>query len=491
MGDLTVPTQPPAVSAPWSTPGNGQVYTPRGVFAPPQDGGRYFRTDDQGKTAFKVRSLAQDIVRLGPLASGVDHRIWAYKDGVWRPAPKVIHERAADLMGQRFRLNHVKDAEAIIRALEPAITCDPIPQYINFRNCLYEWQTGLWRQHTPEIHSTVQLATNWNPNATCPEFDKFLASVVPDDVVPLVWELIGYLMYNGNPFHKAVMLHGTGRNGKGTFLRTIKTLLGDENVTAVTLQSLASERFGPASLFGKLANIAGDIDGTYLEQTAMFKAITGEDVITAEYKFKDAFEFTPYAVPVFSANKIPGSADTTVGYFSRWVVIPFPNDFTGKEDRTLDFRLQQPNEIEGIAAKGLTALDHLMTRGNFIETANAKAAMQDFRRRVDQVQTWLEERDWKIDMEAKLMEKRDTLYLSYQSWVENEGCGKLRASEFYDRLRALGCKDAKIQGQRYLRGIRQLTAEERREGDGEEEHQTATPLLPWQQPQPWPAGRST
>jgi putative DNA primase/helicase len=346
--------------------------------------------------------------------------------------------------------------------------------------------------HTPEIHSTVQLPTNWNPNATCPEFDKFLDSIVAPDDVPLVWELIGYLMFNGNPLHKAIMFHGSGRNGKGTLIRLLNALLGKENVTSVTLQALANERFGPANLFGKLANLAGDIDGTYLEQTAMFKAITGGDVITAEYKFKDAFDFTPYAVPVFSANKIPGSADTTNGYFSRFLVIFFPNNFTGREDRNLDYRLQQPHEIEGIAAKGLIALDHLMSRGNFLETASTTEAMEDFRRKVDQVQTWLEEKDWTIDMAAP-MARRDTLYDSYKSWADNEGFKKpLRASEFYGRLRALGCTDAKVKGVRYLRGIRLLTHAELRAGDSEDEHQAATPVLPWQQePQPWPPGRPT
>lgn len=268
LGGSGTETSPPVNSQP--------QYVPLGVWVTPHDGSRYFE-ENNGRPSFQPRTLARDIVRDGPLTSGADHRIWAYQHGVWRPADRVIHERAADLMGERFRVNHVKEAEAIIRALEQPITCDPIPEYINFRNGLYKWFTGEWYQHSPKVRSTVQLATDWRPDAKCPEFDSFLASVVPDDIVPLVWELIGYLMYNGNPLHKAVMLHGTGRNGKGTFLRTITTLLGRENVTAVSLQALASERFGPAGLFGKLANIAGDIDGTYLEQTAMFKAITGEE----------------------------------------------------------------------------------------------------------------------------------------------------------------------------------------------------------------------
>jgi putative DNA primase/helicase len=90
-----------------------------------------------------------------------------------------------------------------------------------------------------------------------------------------MWELIGYLTYSGNLLHKAVMLSGTGRNGKGTLLRVITALLGDDNTTSVSLHDLVNTRFSTASLFGKNANIAGDIDGGYIENTATFKAITG------------------------------------------------------------------------------------------------------------------------------------------------------------------------------------------------------------------------
>jgi putative DNA primase/helicase len=458
----TAPTQAPIV-APWinTPPTNREVYQPRGgVFAPSAQKKDYFPENDKGRVTFAVRALARDIVDLGPLASGTDHRIWAYHGGVWRPDDKVITARAAYLMGNRFRRTHVDDAEAIIRALEPTITCDPVPQFVNFQNVLYEWQKGVMHPHTPAVYSTIQLPTNWNPNATCPEFDRFLASVVAPDEIPKVWELIGYLMYSGNPLHKAVMLYGTGRNGKGTFMRVLEKLLGKANTTSVTLQALAKERFAPANLFAKLANIAGDIDPTYLEQTAMFKAVTGQDVITAELKFKPAFDFTPYAVPLFSANKIPGSVDTTEGYFARWLIIEFPYNFSGREDRQLDYRLQQPHEIEGIAVKGLTALDHLMARGNFLESDSGQRANRNFRRRVDQVQSWMDDEDWVLDPHAQ-RHKRDDLYHAYQSWVTNEGGKQLKASEFYERLRALGCDASKTKGIRYLRGIRQLTEAER------------------------------
>lgn len=404
------------------------------------------------KTIMLVKTLAEDIMAAGPLALGIDGRMWAYSGGVWRPAVNVVRDRATRLLGERFHTMHSTNAEAIIRADVPKISCEPVDRYINFRNGLLEWRTGELVSHDPLVLSTLQLPIVWNPDARCPAFDEFLSQVVPEDTIPLMWELIGYMMYDGNPLHKAAMLHGSGRNGKGTFLRVLKALLGEGNVTAVTLQALASERFAPAGLFGKLANIAGDIDGTFIENTARFKAITGGDVITAEFKFRDQFEFTPRAVPIFSANKIPGSADVTVGYLSRWVVLPFPNTFTGKEDRGLDARLSTPAELAGIAHKGVKALRDLMARGNFVETESSQEAFDDFRRKVNQVESWLHECCEQSPEHAHV--KRTELFAAYQRWAEQEGFGKLKAREFYDRLSAAGITAAKVHGSRGFNGIK-------------------------------------
>jgi putative DNA primase/helicase len=380
----------------------------------------------------------------------------SYEGGVWKPAKDIVAHRGARLLGERFQVQRATNAEVIIKAHCEAtgriIRSEPIKHLINFRNGYLNWQTGELSSHDPGVLSTVQIHTEWNPDATCPEFERFLRSVVAEDIIDMVWELIGYLMYSGNPLHKAVMLHGTGRNGKGTFLRVLKNLLGEENITAVTLQALASERFAPASLFGKLANIAGDIDGTYMENTARFKAITGEDVINAEFKGRDSFDFTPWAVPVFSANKIPGSADVTTGYMSRWVVVPFPNDFTGREDRHLDARIGTAAESQGIAAKAVVALRRLMERGNFPEPSSAREAMDEFRRRVDQVRTWLDE-CCELDDNHKAL-PRTGMYGCYKNWARVTGCGVLKAHEFYDRVEAAGLTPTKVEGVRGFKGIK-------------------------------------
>lgn len=395
--------------------------------------------------------LARHIENIGPLACGADHRMWRYDGGVWQADKNVVRNRCARLLDDKFRIGHAGNAEHVVRSRVPTINCDPVPQYINFGNGLLDWHTGQLHPHNPDVLSTVQLGVDYQPDATCPAFDAFLAQVVPADMIDTVWELIGYLMYSGNPLHKAVMLMGRGRNGKGTLLRVLNALLGVRNVTSVSLHDLVDNRFAAASLFGKLANIAGDIDGGYLENTAKFKAITGGDLVSAERKGLDQFDFIPWAVPVFSANKIPASADTTTGYLSRWVVVPFPHDLTGREDRFLDGKLHTAAELRGVAARGIAALPGLLKRGDFVLTESARKARDEFVRRVDQVRTWINEC---TEPDTDYWVYRTDVYRAYQEWAHRDGYKPLRAGEFYDRLESAGAVPNKHVGKRGFKGLR-------------------------------------
>ena len=419
------------------------------------DGGPPSRFFDKAGSLF-ANALATAVLQIGPLATGADDLVWAYRTGVWSSDRHVVRNRTTALLGDRYRRTHLVNTEDIIRSQARRITSEPIADIINMANGLLDWRTGELTPHTADIPSTVQLPTPWTPDATCPTFNTFLHQVVPIDVVPVVWELIGYLMYSGNPLHKAVMLMGTGRNGKGTLLRVLTQLLGRHNTTSVTLHDLVSNRFSTASLFGKLANIAGDIDSAYLESTAIFKAITGQDQISAEHKGRDRFEFTPWAVPVFSANEIPSSADTTTGYLSRWLIIPFPHSFTGTEDRQLDAKLY--SELPGIAAKAIPALRQLMTRGQFPEPQSVNDAYEEFARRVDQVRTWVGDCCDLVpaphDPATHPLMPRAVLYQAYRQWCARDGHRRpLAAGKLFDRLESIGATPAKVRGARGFRGL--------------------------------------
>src|SRR5262249_31236183 len=149
--------------------------------------------------------------------------------------------RTRELVGERFRRNHLDEISAYLRAELPTVGDTPAERYINCPNGLLEWRTAALLPHTPDVVTTNQIAVAWDPKARAPRFESFLREALAPDSVALVEELIGYALYSGNPFRKAVMLLGPGGNGKSVLLRTTTKLLGDENVAAVPLQALGED----------------------------------------------------------------------------------------------------------------------------------------------------------------------------------------------------------------------------------------------------------
>lgn len=415
------------------------------------DGVPFIFFDNDGVLA---EQLASCIEGMGPLASSSDGRFWQWIGGTWIPEPpdqSIVEKRSVVFLRNKFRAAHAKAAAGIIRATAPRISCDPVPEYVNFKNGLLDWKRGVLEEHRPSMMSTVQMGCEWIPEAPCPKFDRFLEQVVPPDCIDLMWDLIGYLMFSGNDFHTAVMLVGEGRNGKGTFLRLVQRIIGHENTCSVSLRQLAegSDRFATADLYGRSCNIAGDIDGSYIKDTAMFKSVTGGDRITGQFKFKNAFTFEPWAVPIFSANKIPASADATVGYLARWLVIPFPHSFVGTENRKLDSELAA--EMPGVAAKAMRALPALLERGRWDLPAAAREAKERFAQDVDHIRRWIAQ---EFTPDAAGFVTRSHMWSVYETWVAAEHVHPVGASSLYKRIESLGYTAGASNGQRGFRGLR-------------------------------------
>jgi P4 family phage/plasmid primase-like protien len=399
------------------------------------DGGQFF-----GKGGLLVLDLGYAV--KGSVTCGFDElteRFYVYDGGVWRSDRSRIEEQIVALLGNRYRTSHVKSLLDVIRftgtpRLDPD---DPLSDYINVANGMVDWTTGALVDHNPKFLSTVQLPHDYEPDADCPAVLRFLTEVLPTDCVEsgFIWELIGYTMYSGNPLHIAALLWGKGRNGKGTLIRLLKALIGVRNCSAVGLHELTENRFRAATLYGKLANLAGDLPARWVANTAMFKAITGDDTIQGEHKYGPAFDFTPWALPVYSANKAFGSADSSEGWWSRWLVIPFPRTFAGREDRKLDTRLQTDAELAGVMARGIAALPALMARGRFLEPASVQRAKQAFIIASDAVRGWIDEC---CVLDPGAWTPRPQLYDAYVAQTMGSGAKTLSRREFYNRIEQIG-----------------------------------------------------
>jgi putative DNA primase/helicase len=299
-----------------------------------------------------------------------------------------------------------------------------------------DWQTADLRPHSPDRLSIIQSPIAWDPDASCPAIDTFLAEVLPVDAQRFAREVVGYGLLPSAPLRKAFMLLGSGSNGKSTFLAVLRRLLGRRNVSSVPLQAFGESRFAAAEVYGKLANVCGDLDSRALRRSDLFKTLTGgTDAMMAERKYEHPFTYVPFAVMLFSANVAPASSDQSDAYFDRWVVLPFGRRFEGADvDPHLLDKLTAREELEGLLVQAVSGLMDLMERGRFDLPPLVLAANEEYRSKIDTVATFVDEA---CELGLQYTVTRQVLYEGYREWCRRNGRMPTAQTEFSPRLRQL------------------------------------------------------
>jgi P4 family phage/plasmid primase-like protien len=347
-----------------------------------------------------VHLIAEAIAGRYRFARDAGGRLYVYRSGCYHPdgAPFVAQQVKRLLVRMRLAskwTSHKSEEVVKYIAVDAPLLWERPPQdQVNVLNGLLAVNTRALSPHSPDFLSPIQLPVRFDAAARCPMWDKFIGEVFPSDSESIAWEIPAWLMTPDTSIQKAILLMGDGANGKSTYLRAVLAFIGKHNVAAVSLHKLENDRFSAARLIGRLANICPDLPGTDLTGTSVFKAITGGDPLMAEYKFKDSFDFVPYARLVFSANHPPKSQDASPAFFRRWIVVPFERTFADKAPDTipgdkLDAILSDPAELSGVLNKALIALAAIRTRG-LSESDSIKRATDEFRRATDPLAVWLD-----------------------------------------------------------------------------------------------------
>lgn len=409
-----------------------------------------------GEAGFIPAAMGELLKREFRCLLGTDGALYRYVDGVYRAdGEQRARDRVRRILGERYKRRHIEETVSWLRAHVATDFSAPPSNVLNVRNGLLDWRSGELTEHSPDLHTAVQLPIQWKPDAQCPGIDAFLADVLPDaECVDLVFEIAGYALIPENTMHKAVLLLGPGRNGKSVLLSVLRALIGAANVAAVPLQLLSESRFAAGCLYGKLANVCGDLDARAVKNTDMFKMLTGGDLLYADKKYSQPFSFINYALPIFSANEPPLSSDQSEAWFARWVVIPMDKRIPAeRRDPHLTEKLTTPAELEGFMVRAVEGLRRLMERGRFPTPKAVEDAGDEYRERLDTVRGFLKD---DCELGGESFTARKFLYIAYQSWCRDEGRYALAAPSFYGHLRANHseeCAEKTIHGVRGFGGI--------------------------------------
>ena len=281
---------------------------------------------------------------------------------------------------------------------------------------------------------THQLPFEYEPEATAPLFQKYLDEVLPNkDKQKVFAEFCGYIFIKPSvlKLEKMLILFGTGANGKSVFFEILNALLGSENISNYSLQSLTNDTgYQRAKIANKLVNYASEINGKL--ETDVFKQMASGEPIEARLPYGEPFILNDYAKLIFNCNELPKDVEHTNAFFRRFLIIGF--DITipeSKQDKQLANKIIE-SELSGVFNWILLGLERVLKQKKFSKCEAVENARSDYEKQSDSVKMFIEDFEYSTSTDYTTIKD---LYFQYKEYCIEDGFKNVNKSNFMKRLR--------------------------------------------------------
>ena len=281
-----------------------------------------------------------------------------------------------------------------------------------------------FRPPTPALFSTFSVGYEFNPDATCPRWDHYLARVQPlEHDRRCLQMLAGLALVPDTSYNVCFFLFGEPGSGKSVFLHVLGHLVGISNVCCVPLKDF-SERFATYPLTAKLLNIVGELPTADPRQTmagaeGMLKDCTSGGLVPVEMKGKDRYEAPVIARCVFAMNTLPHFHDRSGGLWDRLRIIGFEQRIRGSAEDDPHLREKiVDSELPGVLNWALLGLAELQKLRHFPESSVGVALKEEHRDLCDPTAAYLKTH-WVRHGGAFVA--NDSIWEHYRAWCKESG----------------------------------------------------------------------
>jgi putative DNA primase/helicase len=317
-----------------------------------------------------------------------------------------------------------------------------------------DWDADPWALNTPDgiidlsngqmrPHDRAALCSKMTAVAPagsdCPRWQRFLDQVTDGDaeLKSFLRRIAGYGLTGSTCEHALFFLHGTGANGKGTFLNTLTAILGDyakvASMAAFTESHSDRHPTDLAMLRGARLVIAQETEEGRRWAESRIKALTGGDPITARFMRQDFFTYMPQFKLLIAGNHKPGLRNIDEAIRRRFHLLPFTVRISPEErDPQLFEKLRE--EWPAILAWALEGCLDWKAQGLRPPHAVVEATAEYFDDE-DVFGRWLEECCVRDDMAHETT--RD-LYEAWTGWAQRSGLSAGTEPKFRSALKARG-----------------------------------------------------
>lgn len=301
-----------------------------------------------------------------------------------------------------------------------------------------------FKKHAPDMLLSKICNVDYNPNANCKEWEKFLFEIMQgdNDKIRYLQKIAGLSLTGNTEMETCFILYGsTTRNGKSTFCETLIYLLGNYALTMKPETLAVKQNLDSRQASGDVARLAGcrfvnasEPPKRMLFDTALLKSLLGRDSITARHLHQREFSFIPKFKLVINTNYLPTITDDTVFSSGRINVISFDRHFEPHEqDKHLRDKLRDENELSGILNWCIRGLQLYRQEG--LEPPKAvRNATEVYRTDSDKIGNFINECLTKSDINSKAKD----IYEIYVKWCDDNGYGCENKGNFFAELKSKG-----------------------------------------------------
>ncbi|MPW04853.1 hypothetical protein GCT19_04175 [Paraburkholderia sp. CNPSo 3155] len=351
----------------------------------------------------------------------------------------------------------------------PLGTFDASPLLLATPTGVVDLRDGSMRAARPEDMMTRLTGCAPDFGGDCPRWRAFLGACIhgfdehgeprkaqdDDDMMRFLQHMCGYFLTGSTRHEFVFLLFGGGANGKTTFLRVLREILGDYFVSVAVetfLQSAHDQHpTGMAHIEGARLAACGELPDNRAWNSQRVKDISSGEKMSARHMRQDFYDFVPVCKLLFVGNHRPRLRQTGEAEKRRFRIIPFVHKVPeNRRDSTLEDALRQ--EYPAIAAWMVEGAKAVIAEGFGAMPVSVTQATDEYFSENDTFALWAGER---LLLDKDMSVSASRAYADYRRWFEANGHEGRYASprEFKVRMLDLGAVHERTRRERLYRCV--------------------------------------
>lgn len=327
----------------------------------------------------------------------------------------------------------------------------------NISNGTIDLRTGKLKPHDKADLITRLVPIEYNPDAECPMWNKFLNDTTDgDEDLQYYLQLIFGVCLTGDMLDQIFFyLYGLGQNGKSTFTTMLLDLTGDYGMRVDSALFLEAD-YGRgatealANIRGKRVVVSSEVpEGKHLNTGLLKDLAGGGEALRARRLYEHEVEFKPTCKVVMFGNYKPTVKESTLALWRRLKLVPFTHTVSDADrDSFLGEKLR--GELPGVLAWAVRGCANWQAARFLDEPAVITNATKEYKSDEFLLADFLTDC---CDMGADLTTEQAVMKKAYHKWCEVNSTKPLGPKKFATRLAEKGCRKDHVQKVRSWVGV--------------------------------------